>query len=214
MTTPKDMLLSKGLPAIPGSLWAMLAKLSWANPDLVRPHILEHFVALQGAAGIGGGGVATQDAAAQQPPDAPVAAKRYFLVEEIRGFVRRDPVNPLEAESAYYVNVQIEDQEHQYPLSRAAFNMGPVAGTATLEPRPLRFDTGALLFLPSGLIQSSFTALQGFPTGLSALTGLTTRRAGIQLHGYLVNEAVVDNLLDMNMEELRATDLLHKRRAR
>jgi len=195
---------NEGLPAVPGSVWSLFAKLAWSDPDLVRAHTIVVEANLQGGTD-GAGGPA--DGAPVQP-DADVVARNYFIVSEIHGFVEVDPTNALEANSSEFVSLQIEDTSRNYSLFRAAMRMAPLAGTLTREGAPLRYHEYPLALLPNSRNVVTFVPLSGFPFAASGVTTLTTRRVGIHMHGVLVAERIVDRLIDENRVILSKNRLL------
>jgi len=184
---------------VPGSLWGLLAKLSWADPGLIRPHIMPLVAQVQGVAGADGVAVVS---------NVNVVAKSYFLVRRIHMFVEQDSTNPLDWDSTWFTNVQLEDQERQFPLFRVAMSMGPHASRMNSAGNPVEYVDYPLTFLPSARLAATFTPLLGFPFGASAATALTTRRVGLNLEGALVNEKLVDRLLADNRRELAKAGLL------
>lgn len=203
MADPADLSIAAGLPALPGSLWSMLAKMSWANPDIVRAHHIPVEAAIQGVAGAAGTAVAVPGR---------VVGRNYFMVRRITGSVEQDVVSGpnLEEYNSFFCTLQIEDQEHKYTIFRDATRMSNLVGVGP-SPQPTPFDyEEPLVFLPQGRIVVTFTPLLGFPIAASALTGLTTRITTVDLQGVLVNEKIVERLLEMNDEQLRSAGLVGK----
>jgi len=107
--------------------------------------------------------------------------------------------------------VQLADVERQREYARMAFNMGPLGGTKYRPGHPMRFDERPMTFLPGGQIRVTFTPLAGFPdTQVHSLTQLSTRTVGVVLHGQLVEERIVENLIDGNHQALDKFGLRQK----
>lgn len=200
--TARDLMYASGLPAIPGSIWSLLAKLSWSDPALVRAHVVPLEVNVQGVFEADG---------VETTVDAQVVAKHYFLVRRIVGFVERDPQNGSEDEIAAHLTVQLEDQERQFPYFREALTMLPIAGSRARAPMPIEYDDFPMVWLPNARMLATFLPRRGFESGISEVTGLTTRRVGLHLHGALVIERVVDRLLDLHANALLKAGLLGSR---
>jgi hypothetical protein len=192
--------------AAPGSIWAMLSRLAWADTSIVRAHSMVFEVPIQGTAPLG---VPTDGAATEAPGT--VVARAFFLVHTMTGFIERDVINPAEDESSFFVTVQIEDEARQAPVYRTTGRMAALAGTKNVPGVPLRFDEAPLLFVPQAQILVTFQPRAGFPVGISAITGLTTRIAGIHLHGALVTEPLVDRLIAANLATLANNRLIPQR---
>jgi len=203
------MLRSVGLPAVPGSLWAMFSRLAWADPNIARAHAIPFTAQLNGTtslAGVPADGVAV--AAENQ-----VVAKMYFLVSRIDGYAVYDPTNPLEATLGDYVYVQLVDQERNTQYGRVSFNLSHISGNWVRHPHPLIFDERPLTYLPNANIRVDFTPKAGFPdTVAHAITTLTTREVGLIMHGMLIDETIVDNLLEGNHDVLDKFGLRRLRR--
>jgi len=206
---PTDVLLATGLPAIPGGIWSLLAKLAWSDPTLVRSFGIP-FEAdlLSGPAIIG----VSSDGPVTQVPAVRTPGKMYFLVRRIEGFVEVDPgaVTP-EGENSIYTTLQIEDESHKYELFDSAIRMAILAGSITTDPTPLLFDEIPLVFVPDSNIIVTFQPLAGFANAVSSVSGLTTRHVGVNMHGALIDQNLVDRLLDLNADVLRSAGLLKPR---
>lgn len=205
---PTDMLLATGLPAIPGSLWSMLSRLSWADPQLVRPEVITLVANLDGAVN----GVAnTPIDAAAVPAEETVVSRMFFLVEQLTGYVVSDPLNPQEDTLAEYVYVQIEDIERKIRYARNSFNLGDIAPTKHRRGTPMRFVERPLTWLPGANVRATFVAKAGFPVSvMHSMTTLSTREVGVILSGMLVDERIVAALMDANHKLLDDFGLLNR----
>lgn len=213
-----DLRLSASLPATPGSLWALLAKLSWSDPDIVRAHTMVLRAFVQSAAAAAAGGLSTDGTATDTQPNR-VVAHRYFLVRRITGSVESDPGAAVnDSENSNYVSFNVTDQERQYSIFRDAIRMRSLAGTRALPGIPIEYDEFPLVFLPNANILGTFTPLSGLsraglttrteiPAGGGAAILATTRICEVQLHGALVAESIVDNLIEQNAAALAASGL-------
>jgi hypothetical protein len=184
-----------------GDLWSLLDRIAWADPDLVRSHVMPLEVAVQGVALADGVPV-------QSPGD--VVAGSYFIIRRLTGFVEIDPTDPLESVSSQYITVQLEDAERQNPVFRSSFRMKSLVGTLFEPGTPMEFDEAPVAFLPRARVIATFTPLNGFPSAASALTNLTTRTAALRLDGVLVKESLVDALKSQNRMKLVNRGILPK----
>lgn len=199
-----------GLPAVPGSVWAWLAKLAWCDRDIVYPQELEFWVDLVGA--VDGGGTPVDGTALNPTTPPKVNADSFFVCYEIRGYVERDPTNPNEDETSQYVNFQLEDDSRNAPFGRDTINMRTLAGTKWTVGVPFNFSDVPMAWWPDCQLKVTFSPLAGFPDAgvVSAITQRTTRRVGIQLIGMNVRRHLVDNLLNENRRILYAGQLLRQ----
>lgn len=178
-----------GLPAIPGSIWSLLAKLAWADPTIIRAHSLSLEADAQGVAAANGLSVES---------GTDVVAKSFFVVHTLSTFVERDPTVPAEEESSVHVTMQLEDEARNFPIFRESLRMASTAGTKNRRGDSIKYDEMPLTFIPNSRVIATFQPLIGFPAIASAVTGLTTRRVGMHLHGALVVQGVVDKLIEEN----------------
>lgn len=221
MPSDPNLLLVQGIPAVPGGLWSLLAKLAWSDPDLVRFYAIPFLADVQGGAG-------------PVEADAKVVAKQYFIVRQIRGHVEQDfgvtpalgppPTAWEEFYSAQDVSFQIEDRERNLDYFDASIRMSDLVGVGGINtvagvgsgtvPTPIDCDEFPMVFLPGANILVTFTPNAEFPSSAHSITTATTRKVGITMYGALVNETLVDRLLDMNAEALMGAGLLTARRKR
>lgn len=199
-----DVLVGASLPATPGTLWAMLAYIAWADPDLVRYTAF----AFTGAITAGSDPVESNDVTG--------VAKTYFFVQKITGYVEQDPGAAVdEGANAQDVTWQLRDTDRNLDIWDEAICMADLCGTG-LNPVPTPIDcmAGPLVMLPKGTFVVTWSPNVDFGNAVAgvtpnhSVTGVATRKVKVTMYGFLVNEKIVEALLDINRKNLVAAGLL------